>query len=292
MPAQTAPHERRDAAPGRCAGAGSCPANEEPTQTRRSRPTMYWPWPPMLNRPQRNANATASPVRMSVVVRISVCCRLNAASCARAPLTHGNSQLRPAPLKIALYVASGLLPGGRRARPGRRRGTRGAAVRTRREEAAGLRRDVVALEPAAAAPPGRGPTDPAPRRRLVEVAHAAACLRAAAGHRDPELLLGRVRRELADDLALVDHEDPVGEREHLLELERHEQHRAALVALLDEAPVDVLDRADVEAARRLGGDQHPRVAGDLAGERRPSAGCRPRAPPARVAARRRGRRTR
>ena len=42
---------------------------------------------------------------------------------------------------------------------------------------------------------------------------------AAAGHREPELLLGRRRRELADDAALVDHEDAVGEREDLLELE-------------------------------------------------------------------------
>ena len=57
---------------------------------------------------------------------------------------------------------------------------------------------------------------------------------------------------------------------------------AALVALLDEPAVHELDRADVEAARRLRGDQHLRVAVDLARERRPSAGCRPRAPPARV----------
>ena len=63
-------------------------------------------------------------------------------------------------------------------------------------------------------------------------------------------------RVLADDLALVDDEDPVGEREDLLELEGDEEDRAALVPLLDEAPVDELDRADVEAARRLGSDQH------------------------------------
>ena len=52
--------------------------------------------------------------------------------------------------------------------------------------------------------------------------------RAAAGHREAELLLGRGRRELADDPALVDDEDAVGEREDLLELERDEQDRAAL----------------------------------------------------------------
>src|SRR4029079_10911338 len=42
--------------------------------------------------------------------------------------------------------------------------------------------------------------------------------------------------------------------------ERDEQDPSALVPLLDEAPVHELDRADVEAACRLGGDQHGRVA--------------------------------
>ena len=91
-------------------------------------------------------------------------------------------------------------------------------------------------------------------------------LPARAGHRDAELVLGDARSELADDLALVEHEDPVGEREDLLELERDEQHCAALVPLLDEPAVDELDRADVETARRLRRDQHLRVAVDLARE--------------------------
>ena len=46
------------------------PLNDEPIQTASTAPTMYWPWPPMLKRPQRNANATARPVRISVVVRM------------------------------------------------------------------------------------------------------------------------------------------------------------------------------------------------------------------------------
>jgi hypothetical protein len=36
----------------------------------------YWPWPPMLNMPQRNAKATARPQRISVVVCRRVCERL------------------------------------------------------------------------------------------------------------------------------------------------------------------------------------------------------------------------
>src|SRR5581483_7238111 len=88
----------------------------------------------------------------------------------------------------------------------------------------------------------------------------------APGHRDPELLLRRRRRELADDLSFEHDEDPVGQPEHLVELERDEEDRPPLVALLDQPAVDELDRADVEAARRLRGDQHLRVAIDLARE--------------------------
>ena len=47
--------------------------NDEPIQIAKYAPMKYWPWPPMLKRPQRKANATASPVRTSVVQRISVC---------------------------------------------------------------------------------------------------------------------------------------------------------------------------------------------------------------------------
>ena len=61
-------------------GPLAMPAHDEPTHTETIAPVMYWPWPPMLKRPQRNANATARPVQMSVVVRISVCVRLKAAS--------------------------------------------------------------------------------------------------------------------------------------------------------------------------------------------------------------------
>ena len=66
---------------------------------------------------------------------------------------------------------------------------------------------------------------------------------------------------------------------------------AALVALLDEAPVDELDRADVEAARRLRRDQHASGRARPRARSRPSAGSRPRATPPASAGRRRGRRT-
>src|SRR4029453_5736835 len=58
-----------------------------------------------------------------------------------------------------------------------------------------------------------------------------------AEHLHPDRLLARVGAVLADDLALIDDEDAVGERQDLNQLERDEQDRAALVAFLDEPTV-------------------------------------------------------
>ena len=77
------------------------PANSDPTHTAAIDPTMYWPWPPMLKRPARNANATARPVRISGVVMISVCCRLSAASSRSSPVVQGKNHCRPVPFQIA-----------------------------------------------------------------------------------------------------------------------------------------------------------------------------------------------
>ena len=114
-----------------------------------------------------------------------------------------------------------------------------------------------------------GSLRPAPgdgRRRRRALGHAAASRLPPPVIAIPERLLVDRRRVLADDLAFVHDEDPVRERQDLVQLERDEQHGAPLVALLDEPPVDELDRADVEAARRLRGEQHARVAADLARE--------------------------
>ena len=84
-----------------CSTAGR-PDNDEPTQTATIAPIVYWPWPPMLNSPARKAKATARPTRMSAVVWMSVCCSASAAAARSVPPTHGNSQLSPVPLKMAL----------------------------------------------------------------------------------------------------------------------------------------------------------------------------------------------
>ena len=82
------------------------PESMTPTCTATTVPTMYWPCPPMLNMPQRNANATASPVRTRIVNWISVCWRfplaVHAAAVAVA-LEEQNepSQFSPEPLKIS-----------------------------------------------------------------------------------------------------------------------------------------------------------------------------------------------
>ncbi len=75
--------------------------NDEPIHRAKIEPTMYWPWPPMLKRPQRKPTETASPQRTSAVVSSSVCWRFVAANERASPVTHGKSQFRPLPSKIA-----------------------------------------------------------------------------------------------------------------------------------------------------------------------------------------------
>ena len=90
MPAQTAPASPpATIATTMCRKPGSW-GSDEPTQTPMIAPTRYWPCPPMLNIPQRNANATASPVKTSGTQMISVCCRLTAASDSKSFTFHGN----------------------------------------------------------------------------------------------------------------------------------------------------------------------------------------------------------
>ena len=100
MPAMSAPASVPITTPTPTCGYGLMPSNEEPIHTARIAPARYWPWPPMLNRPQRKANATARPTRMNVVVWISVCWRLNAAIESKSQGIWKN-QFSPAPSKIA-----------------------------------------------------------------------------------------------------------------------------------------------------------------------------------------------
>ena len=74
------------------------------------------------------------------------------------------------------------------------------------------------------------------------------------------------RAQLAADAAGVDHDDAVGEGEDLLELVGDQQHGDASVGGGAQALADELDRPDVEPAARLGGDEHGRLGGELAGE--------------------------
>ncbi len=80
MPAQTAPASAASTIARRMCRPEAMFTNEAPIQVETSAPTMYWPCPPMLNRPHLKANETASPVRIRVVVTIRVCWRLKAAS--------------------------------------------------------------------------------------------------------------------------------------------------------------------------------------------------------------------
>ena len=203
------------------------PAKDEPIQTATMAPTMYWPWPPMLKRPQRKANATARPVRISVVVSISVCWRLAAAVLrARRPVTQGKNQFRPGPVEDRLVRRQRVVAGrdGTTRPPTRKASTAvrsGVTIAARRCWANRRSARATAASRRRCGSPARAAAS-AGRRRVCSLTPPPPPL-AAAGHRDAELLLGRARRELADDLALVDDEDAVGERQDLLQLERDEQ---------------------------------------------------------------------
>ncbi len=72
--------------------------------------------------------------------------------------------------------------------------------------------------------------------------------------------------EHARDPALVHDVDPVGQGQHLVEVLGDEQDRRARLTPVEEDPVDGLDGADVEAARRLDGHHQAGLGVDLAGE--------------------------
>ena len=91
-----------------------------------------------------------------------------------------------------------------------------------------------------------------------------ALLASAAGHQEAEALLGGSGGSMLTMRPFVHDGDAVGERADLVQLGRDEQHRRARVALGDELAVDELDGADIHAARGLRGEQHARLAADLA----------------------------
>src|SRR5918998_3228462 len=86
------------------------------------------------------------------------------------------------------------------------------------------------------------------------------------GHQESELLVCCLRGDLADDLARVEDDYAVGERADLLQLQRDQEYRLALRALLEELAVNELYGAHVHAAGRLGGYDDAGVAGELASQ--------------------------
>ena len=87
--------------------------------------------------------------------------------------------------------------------------------------------------------------------------------------------LAHLGRTLAHQAAAIEHGDAVGDGDQLVELAGDQQHADAAAGGGADLAIDRLDGADVEAARRLGGDQrHQRIERQLASPARPSAGCR------------------
>ena len=239
----------RDARPDRAADArrrwSPRPCRPPPptywaTSSAHTDPTQNWPVPPMLKRPQRNANATAKPVRTSGVNCTSVEIRLVSASSASTPNGLPGMQVeRPveagADPELLVDVE----------RVGARERHREPAHDQRQED--GQQREAE-LARATATPEPRDHAGTSPPVMARPSSCSSVCPLARSSTIWP----------------VVQDEDAVGEVEDLVQLERHEQDGAARVALLDQAAVHELDGADVEAARGLRGDHQARVGVDLA----------------------------
>ena len=101
MPAHAAPASVAPTIASRTCGKVLMPAKLTPIQFAMTRPTRYWPSPPMLNIPQRKAKATASPVKMSVVDWSSVWVRLYPAIEVWTLVVGWKIQFSPAPSKMS-----------------------------------------------------------------------------------------------------------------------------------------------------------------------------------------------
>ena len=75
-----------------------------------------------------------------------------------------------------------------------------------------------------------------------------------AGHVQAHLFRrGGLGVQLAHDLALIDHQDTVGQGHDLVQLQAHQQHRLAGVPLGHDLLVDILDGAHVQGPCRSPG---------------------------------------
>ena len=222
-----------------------------PTKSAAMKPTQYWPWPPMLKRPAPEGERDrerGQDQRRRHAQRLLEVLGGDRALVAGHP---GEEPVEAGPVEDRPVGGDRVVAGDQDDEAADQEGENGRCERHERS-ADPLVEDAVK----------RG--SPVSRRvaRGSALAHAASFC-AAAGHRDAELLVRDVRPVLADDAALVDDEDPVGERQDLVQLERDEEDRPALVPLRDEPLVHELDRADVEPARGLSRDEGARVARDL-----------------------------
>ena len=83
-------------------------------------------------------------------------------------------------------------------------------------------------------------------------------------HQEPDLVDSRdARVDLADEPALVHHDDPICQGQDLVEILTDQEHGDAVRRRVAQEPMDGLDRADVQAARRRGDHERLRPAREL-----------------------------
>ena len=97
----------------------------------------------------------------------------------------------------------------------------------------------------------------------------ASCVVGAEHQPADRVAVGGARVDDADHLAVVQHGDPVGHVEQLVEVLGDQQHAGAAGAAFEQQLLGSSGGGDVEAAARVGGDDQPGVAGEGAHEHDP-----------------------
>ena len=186
-------------------------------------PTAIWPSPPTLVRLARLARTKPRPTSASDDARL-----IEAADRVRRAE-------RPS-TKAAIAFGTDTPVSGDQQQADQRGATRRPATRHQRAQGR-------------SAKPRRGPGG------RCSVADEPSVMRRAPPSTRRSLACARARRAVAHDPAAVDHDDAIRDGEQFVELGGDQQHRDAALAGGADMAVDRLDRADVEPARRLRGEE-------------------------------------
>ena len=209
-------------------------------------PKYSWPSAPMLNRRIRNATAAASPVNASGVAAMSV---LPSAPSARKPASNNRRNVVGGEWPVAVS-STAMAASATTSDPKRDRDHQPAPLVQALLDPH-LRQDHRAVPAASSCAPSTRGSPGAVLFRIPAMSNPISSTVAVRASTSPTIA------------ALVHHRDPVGQRQHLVEVLADQQDRDVSFGSLAQVAVHRLDRADVEPASRGRSDEHPRPAREL-----------------------------